>query len=145
MLIYFSSSMTVNGQGGCQSPVPDYTPTFGCLPEIVWHFSTKIPTHFGHIDSEASSHTTKTDVISTIFTATTTTFDSADQTSYSAVEYVPMVTLVHRQSDIDAAATSTSNAAVRMTPSSTFAGGLGVGTAAMISAAVLTLGVAIAL
>lgn len=145
MLIHPHSSMTVDGKGGCQSLVPDYAPTFGCAPHITGSFSTTTSTQFTTIDDTTSRHITKHNVISTITTAPTTAFGSADEATYSGIEYFPMVSLVHRQSDIDAAATSTPNAALRMMPPSIFANGFGLGTAAMVSAAALTLVVAIVL
>lgn len=137
--------MTADGKGGCQSLVPDYTPTFGCAPHVIWSFSTPTSTQLTTEDGVTSKQITKHNVLSTITTASTTTFDSADKATYSSIEYFPMVTLVHRQSDIDAAATSTSNTASRMMPLSTSTGGFGPATAALISAAALTLGVAIVL
>ncbi|OQE23033.1 hypothetical protein PENSTE_c009G04475 [Penicillium steckii] len=111
------SSMTVDGKGGCQSLVPDYTPTFGCAPQIIWSFSTETSTRFTTVDGTTSKHITKDNVISTITTESTTTFDYSAKATYSAIEYFPVVTLVHRQADIDAAATSTSNGVSRMVPS----------------------------
>lgn len=115
------SSMTPDAEDGCYSVVPDYTPTAACevvmdnsydyasTSTITWTDATTTETGWAANGDPTATH-------SSFFTFTNT--DTSDLSTLTAVSYVPMVTIVHHQSDLrpeaTATADSTSNAAGRV-------------------------------
>ena len=156
MLTPFSSSMTGRlDVPGCYSVVSDYKPTTGCyeyvpsqnLVEYTKTFiygSQTVTNEYGI--SLATPAATKT---------VTVTFDDDDRSSLVGVSYMPMVTLVHHQSDLQSAATSTaeststgstgaaktSNAARRLTPQASTWDGFGAVLGASVAAIALGMGI----
>jgi hypothetical protein len=137
------SSMTANLGLGCYSTVSDYKILTGCkvpLPSADYSVYTKTYVVDGTITAEELRAT----ITGTILLTSTisTTFDPEAISALEAVSNLPMVTLVHRPADLQAASTSKSgNAAARVRASSDNWAGLG--SVPGVSAAAMVLGAAI--
>lgn len=147
--------MTADGMGGCYSAVTDYKPTVGCYvyttAKMSYEMSSVAETRGG------STSTFFVDIPHYVESVTKTysrTFRPKEQSMYTGISYVPMVTLVHHQSDLMATATgnataatstststSTSNAAGRLAPRASTWDGLGA--VLGVSVAAVALGAAI--
>jgi len=160
--------MTPDGLGSCFSTVADYKPSVGCsVDEEVtydWQEITRTVTYSG----DAEIHTFQHASISTVSAETTTTaLERGSERFLTGIDIVPVVTIVHHQSDLpagsagtagstkpDSAATgssrggssataaSTSNAAVRLVSRSSWDG---LGAVVGISTAAMALGAAMIL
>lgn len=147
--------MTADGMGGCYSIVPDYTPTVGCYVWSTGKYSYEM-------SSMAETHGSATSTVlvdiphyvESVTRTHTTHFRSMEQHMYTGISYVPMVTLVHHPSDLQATATGNSTASTSSpTPTSNAAGRLaprastwdGLGAVLGVSAAAVALGAAIIL
>ncbi|KAJ5152002.1 hypothetical protein N7492_010297 [Penicillium capsulatum] len=104
MALCCPSSMTPNGLGECHTTVPDYKPTVGCYvhedKEYSWGKVTR---------TNVDSTTTRTNtyqvgsVVSVSRETHTTTFESGGiGEELMGISNVPMVTIVHHQSDLPA-------------------------------------------
>lgn len=147
--------MTADGLGGCFSAVPEYTPTAGCYVYTSVPYSYKLSSVTETRHGSASTFLVDVPVHGDSVTKTySKTFHSKQQSLYTGISYVPMVTLVHHQSDIQPTATatgnstaatsnstSTSNAAGRLGPRASTWDGLGA--VLGVSAAAMALGAAI--
>lgn len=109
--------MTADLALGCYSTVSDYTVTTGCyrqFPNIDLSETIKTYTVNGTATLELQQTVTGTYPITK---TKTVTFDASETSSLVGVSVIPVITLVHRQSDLQASATgtaaSTSNAAGR--------------------------------
>lgn len=101
------SSMTANVGLGCYSTVSDYNILTGCnvpLPSADYSVYTKTHVVYGTITTEELRAT----ITGTIPLTSTisTTFDAEATSVLEAVSNLPMVTLVHRPADLQAASTS---------------------------------------
>jgi hypothetical protein len=98
--------MTPDGSFGCYSVLPDYTPTKACKYDYDYGSATEYFTL--PMTTETGLHGTPT---ATHYALTVTTeTDSESLSTLTAVTYMAMVNLVHRPSDLQAAATSTATA-----------------------------------
>ncbi|KAJ5119045.1 hypothetical protein N7448_010754 [Penicillium atrosanguineum] len=153
MALCCPSAMTADGMGGCYSAVPDYKPTVGCYVYTTAPFSYQISSVVETRHGAASTFLVDIPEYGDSVTKTySRTFNHREQSRYTGISYVPMVTLVHHQSDTQPTATrnataatststTTSNAAGRLAPRSSTWDGLGA--VVGISAAAMALGAAI--
>lgn len=145
--------MTADGMGGCYSTVPDYTPTVGCYVWTTGKYSFEMSSMAETYGGATS--TVLVDIphyVESVTKTHSTTFRSREQHLYTGISYIPMVTLVHHPSDLQATATgngtaatssptSTSNAAGRLAPRASAWDGLGA--VLGVSVAAVALGAAI--
>jgi hypothetical protein len=134
--------MTPDGIGWCNAQVPTYKPSVGCYVDIESDFSWEKVTRT-HVHSGITK--TNTYDVESFISATTSTsstsFSAGVEDMLTAVSYVPMVTIVHHRSDLDAAgvtsgSTSTGSANTGTGSTSSEA----IGTAASTSNAAYRLG-----
>lgn len=113
--------MTPDADGGCYSLVPDYTPTAACEVEMVndWDYastSIKIWSDATTTETGWEAHGDATATHSSFVTFTNTHAEALS--TLTVVSYMPMVTILHHQSDLKSGATATagskSNAAGRV-------------------------------
>jgi hypothetical protein len=145
--------MTADGLGGCFSAVPDYTPTAGCYVYTSVPYSYQLSSVTETRHGAASTFLVDVPVHGNTVTKTySKTFPSKQQSLYTGISYVPMITLVHHQSDIQPTATGNSTAATSTSTSTPNAAGrLGprastwdrLGAVLGVSAAAMALGAAI--
>ncbi|THD00288.1 hypothetical protein EYZ11_000181 [Aspergillus tanneri] len=111
MALCCPSTMTPDNLGGCYSLVPDYKPTVGCYvyehDEYQYETSTKLYTYGSSTRTHVWETPTATDSILTTYTET---LYGIDQSLLTAISYMPMVTLVHHQSDLQSVGTGTGTA-----------------------------------
>lgn len=103
--------MTPDLELGCYSTVPDYTISTGCyreFPNADLGQTTKTYTVNGTPSREFLQTVTGTYPITK---TKTVTFDASETSSMVGVSVMPIITLVHRQSDLQAAATATATGA----------------------------------
>ncbi|KAJ5520997.1 hypothetical protein N7463_001450 [Penicillium fimorum] len=127
------SSMTADIDNGCYSVVPDYKVTTACgvfFPASA--FSTSTETYTVNGTTSLGLYPILSDPHRS--TIITTTIAASETSTLGAVSYMPMLRLIHHQSDLKATgtaeagsttATSTSNSAARVAPNVTSQGGLG--------------------
>lgn len=140
-----SSSMTPDGLGECTAKVPSYKPSVGCEVYVDTDYDWETVT-WTHVYSGTTL--TQTWDVNTFVSATTSTsstsFPHAAERFLTAMSVVPMITMVHHQSDLDAAGITKGSTS----PSSTGANSTGIvafaanatGTAASTSNAAYKLG-----
>lgn len=113
--------MTPDGDSGCYSRLPDYKPTKACEIVIGVDYdyastSTMIYTDATTTETGWEAHGDPTATHSSLDTVTHT--HTEELSTLTAVSYIPMVTILHHQSDIKSDATATtgskSNAAGRL-------------------------------
>ncbi|CEJ59314.1 hypothetical protein PMG11_07942 [Penicillium brasilianum] len=160
MAVCCPSSFTPDAFGGCYSVVPDYKPTWGCQAYTGYNYD------YGDVTETYTSGTFTTTFVGEEPTTTiyktetqTHTFNHGEKSDYSAISYLPMITLLHHESDLASAssasatgskagnatgtAAATSNAAVRLLGGRD--GLNGIGAVAGIVIAAMGLGAAIVL
>ncbi|KAJ5670551.1 uncharacterized protein N7477_005914 [Penicillium maclennaniae] len=104
MVLCCPSSMTPDGLGQCTALVPSYKPTVGCDVYVdndyVWETLT-----WTHVYSGTTM--TNTYPVNSFVSASTstssTTFPVAAERFLTAVSFAPIITMIHHQSDMDAA------------------------------------------
>lgn len=147
--------MTADGLGGCFSAVSDYTPTTACYVYMHTPYSYAISSVTETRYGAASTVLVDVPEYGAAITKTwSKSFSPKEQSMYTGISYVPMVTLVHHQSDTlptatgnataansTSTSTSMSNAAGRLAPRSSTWDGLGA--VLGVSAAAMALGAAI--
>lgn len=118
--------MTPDGIGGCNAQVPTYKPSVGCYVDVDSSFSWDKVTRT-HVHGDTTM--TNTYDVESFVTATTSTSSTSLPPRFkgalTAVSYVPMVTIVHHQSDLNAAGVTSGSTGT----GSTGAGSTGTGTA----------------
>ncbi|KAJ5971468.1 uncharacterized protein N7479_001386 [Penicillium vulpinum] len=122
LVICCPSSMTADlDVGGCYSTASAYKPSIGCAANLpISDFGTSTKTH-------VVNGTTSTELLLSLtsshpMTAVTTTFAASDVNDYIALSVLPMIPLVHHQSDLkDLNETGTSGAGSTKTGSITAA------------------------
>lgn len=104
--------MTPDADGGCYSLVPDYTPTAACEVAMVndWDYSSTSSKIWSDATTtetgwEAQGEPTATHSSFVTFTNTHT----EDLSTLTVVSYMPMVTILHHQSDLKPDATAMGN------------------------------------
>ncbi|KAL4861452.1 hypothetical protein BDV12DRAFT_208009 [Aspergillus spectabilis] len=116
MALCCPSGMTADSIGYCCSIVPDYKRTYGCQAYVCHNYE------YG---SATATYTSRSVVVTEIYPSATATeatmmtdataFDS-DETLYKGMLYAPVITILHRKSDLEAAAAAAS-ASASETPS----------------------------
>ncbi|KAJ5371683.1 hypothetical protein N7517_003689 [Penicillium concentricum] len=145
------NSMVADPGWGCYSILSDYKVTTGCaIPLPMSLFGTSTATHIvnGTTSLDYLFSLTRTDPV----TATMTTFDASETPMLGAASFLPMIRLIHHQSDLKATGTadagstsaaSTSNSAARLSPNVNswdgMGGVLGVSLAAIVLGATMVL------
>lgn len=138
--------MTADVNVGCYSILPDYKPTEGCYREFPQGDLTQV-TRTATVNGTAEHYPMETLIGTTpITTVHTATFTGDEISSLVGATYMPMVTLVHQESDVKATgtgvkATGTGNAAARLVPRSWD----GFGAVFALSVAAMALGAAMIL
>ncbi|KAJ5516017.1 hypothetical protein N7527_007577 [Penicillium freii] len=98
------SSMTPNGLGQCIAQVPTYKPSVGCEVYMDSDYSWEMAT-WTHVYSDI----TKTDTydvhsfVSATTSTSSTSFPHGAESVLTAISFVPMITMVHHRSDLEAA------------------------------------------
>ncbi|KAJ5176176.1 uncharacterized protein N7482_002053 [Penicillium canariense] len=166
MAVCCPSSFTADPYGGCYSVATDFKPTVGCEAYRGYNYefgdTTVAYSYHGITSTRVMEVPTITVYKSSTITHTFNRFEIASD-RYSAISYVPMITLLHHQSDVasaslasasasaaaaaasanaTASAAATSNAAVRLGGRSGYDG---VGAVVGVAVAAMALGAAIVL
>lgn len=137
--------MTPDGIGWCNAQVPTYKPSVGCYVDVDSSFSWEKVTST-HVHGGIT--VTNTYDVESFISATTSTSSTSlplgFEDALTAVSYVPMVTIVHHQSDLSAAGITSGSTGTGSTgagSTGTDAGGSkATGTAASTSNAAYRLG-----
>ncbi|KAJ6112093.1 hypothetical protein N7523_008154 [Penicillium sp. IBT 18751x] len=153
MALCCPSAMTADGMGGCYSAVPDYTPTLGCYiytsAPYSYEISSVTETRYGATSTFLIDVPEYGDTVTKTYSRV---FYPKDKSRYTGISYVPMVTLVHHQTDIQPTATANATAATGTSTSTSNAAGRlalrsstwdGLGAVLGVSAAAMALGAAI--
>lgn len=120
--------MTADIAFGCYSTVSDYKITEGCMRDIP---ATDLGTSTETIISEGSTSKQLINIITGTqpITVATRTFSPSEASRLVAVSVMPMLSLVHHQSDLPSAISSQtaspSSSATRVAPNGIIWGGLG--------------------
>ncbi|KAJ5311884.1 hypothetical protein PENANT_c022G06021 [Penicillium antarcticum] len=104
MALCCPSSMTPNGLGQCIAQVPTYKPSVGCEvyvdSDYSWEKVTRTHVHSGI--TKTNTYDVNSFVSATTSTSSTS-FPRGIEGVLTAMSFVPMVTMVHHQSDLEAA------------------------------------------
>ncbi|KAJ5387208.1 hypothetical protein N7509_009749 [Penicillium cosmopolitanum] len=128
LVICCPDSMTADIAFGCYSTVSDYKITEGCMRDIP---ATDLGTSTETIISEGSTSKQLINIITGTqpITVATRTFSPSEASRLVAVSVMPMLSLVHHQSDLPSAISSQtaspSSSATRVAPNGIIWGGLG--------------------
>ncbi|KAH1982687.1 hypothetical protein KXV92_003973 [Aspergillus fumigatus] len=121
-------SMTADLAYGCYSTVSDYRITEGCRREMPAS-DVGVSTETTVVGGTTSKHVKNIIVATQPISVVTTTFSPSETSKLVAVSVLPMLSLVHHQSDLPTAAASktaaASSSAARAAPNAVTWGGLG--------------------
>ncbi|KAJ5195792.1 hypothetical protein N7449_006271 [Penicillium cf. viridicatum] len=110
------SSMTPNGLGQCIAQVPTYKPSVGCEVYVDSDYSWEKVT-WTHVYSDITE--TDTYDVNSFVSATTSTsstsFPHGAESVLTAISFVPMITMVHHQSDLEAAGVTVASTSAKST------------------------------
>lgn len=96
--------MTPDGIGGCNAQVPSYKPSVGCYVDVDSDFSwEKVTRTHVHGDTTMTNTYDVQSFVSASTTTSSTSFPHGVEHALTAISYVPMVTIVHHQSDLNSA------------------------------------------
>lgn len=111
--------MTADNNGGCYSIVKDYTPSFGCQVATGYNYKYSSAPYTYTYSSADITHTGYRRVpTETVYeTDTYRTRLDPEQTYLTAMSYGPLITLLHHESDLQSAGTSTTASATAGTTS----------------------------
>jgi hypothetical protein len=116
--------MTADSNGACYSVVKDYKPTVGCQAGTGYNYEySSVPYTYSYPSASAAKTGYREIPTTTIYETDTfsTTFDRIEQTYYTALSYVPMITLLHHESDLESTGASSTVAATAATAAATTA------------------------
>ncbi|CAP95687.1 hypothetical protein E8E15_003726 [Penicillium rubens] len=110
------SSMTPNGLGQCIGQVPTYKPSVGCEvyvdSDYSWEKVTRTQVYSGV--TETNTYDVNSFVSATTSTSSTS-FPAGVEHVLTAMSFVPMVTMVHHRSDLEAAGVTGGSTSVSST------------------------------
>ncbi|KAL2786959.1 hypothetical protein BJX66DRAFT_328201 [Aspergillus keveii] len=147
MALCCPSGMTADTAGACYSFVQDYTPTYGCqvYTGYNYEYGSSTVTYVDFTDSGVTRTTVVEAPTETISRVTTdTTRLDPDQTRYSGLIAVPVITLLYHEEDV-AAATGTAGADSESASENSLSGWDGLGSVVGIWVAAAALGAAMVL